>query len=189
MGKTGPALCAPLAGRVVRPAKNGKTMVIRTDGKRWSEKTEKAFLEMLAATCNVRLSAAEVGFSTTALYARRVRWPAFRDAWDAAIAHGYARIEAMLVERATDSLVRIELDGDWEPAGPPLSNAEMMNLLKLHRAAVHGGKPQNFGWRAKPWDMDEIRASILRKIEAIERARGVRVPGGVRGEGEPSGEK
>jgi hypothetical protein len=76
---------------------------------------------------------------------------------------------AMLVERATDSVVRVELDGDWEPEGPPLSNAEMMNLLKLHRAAVRGGRPQNYGWASKPPDMDEVRKGILRKIEAIAR--------------------
>jgi hypothetical protein len=170
MSKNGSAL-APLAGRVVRPAKNGKTKVIRTNGKRWSEKTEKAFLEMLAATCNVRLSAAEIGFSTVALYNRRARWPAFKAAWDAAIEQGYARIEATLIERATDSVVRVELDGDWEAAGPPLTNSEMMGLLKLHRAGARGGKPQNYAWREKPWDMDAMRKSILRKIEAIERGR------------------
>ncbi|MBN8830774.1 MAG: hypothetical protein J0G94_09145 [Sphingomonadales bacterium] len=170
MGKNGSAR-APLAGRVVRPAKNGKSKVVRSSGKRWSDRCEKVFLETLAATCNVRLSAAEVGFTAAALYRRRARWPAFKAAWDAAIEHGYARIEALLVERATDSVVRVELDGDWEPAGPPLSNAEMMNLLKLHRSTARGGKEQNYDWRAKPWDMDAIRASILRKIEAIERAR------------------
>jgi hypothetical protein len=170
MGRDGTAR-APLAGRVVRPEKDGRSKVIATRGKRWSDRSEKVFLETLAATCNVRLSAAEAGFSTTAVYGRRARWPAFREAWDAAIEHGYARIEAQLVERATDSVVRVELDGDWAPSGPPLSVAEMMNLLKIHRAQARGGPPQDYAWRQQPWDMDAIRKAILRKIEAIERAR------------------
>jgi hypothetical protein len=47
---------------------------------------------------------------------------------------------------------------------------EITNLLRLHRAAQRGGAPQNFGWRRAAPDPDAMRASILRKIEAIERA-------------------
>lgn len=165
---------APLAGRVVRPAKNGKTKIIDTNGKRWSDRTERVFLELLAATCNVRLAAREIGFSSTAIYKRRMRYPAFAALWAQAMEHGYARIEAQLVERATDSMVRIELEGDWEAGGEPLSNAEMMNLLRLHRAEVRGGAPQAFGSQRAAPDLEVIRASILRKIEAIERAPGRR---------------
>jgi hypothetical protein len=169
MDNTGTAL-APLVGHVVRPEKDGKTKIIRVKSKaRWTDKSERIFLEVLASTCNVRLAAAECGFSTVTVYKRRMRYPGFAALWAEAIEQGYARIEAMLVERATDSVVRIELDGDWEPEGPPLSNAEMMNLLKLHRASVRGGKPQNYGWASKPPDMDEVRKGILRKIEAIAR--------------------
>ncbi|MBT2186703.1 hypothetical protein [Sphingobium nicotianae] len=163
------AVPSPLAGRVVRPAINGKTKIIDTTGKRWSERAERVFLEMLAATCNVRLAAREVGFSTVAIYRRRLRYPAFAALWAEAMEHGYARIEAQLVERATDSVVRLELDGDWEQAGEPLSNAEMMNLLRLHRASVRGGKAQHYDANRKAPTLDAVRASILRKIEAIER--------------------
>jgi hypothetical protein len=183
MDKTGTAL-ASLAGCVVRPAINAKTKIIGTGGRRWSDRAEKIFLETLAATCNVRLAARACGFSTTAIYKRRMTYRAFAEDWAQALEQGYARIEAMLVERATDSVVRVEIDGDWEPSGPPLSNAEMMNLLKLHRAAVRGGSPQRYDARAKAPDMDEIRKSILRKIEAIERANAREKARRAKGEGE-----
>ena len=77
MGKTGSAPRASVVGRVVRPAKNGKTQVVCNSGKRWTDKSERIFLEMLAATCNVRLAAAECGFSTCTVYKRRMRYPGF----------------------------------------------------------------------------------------------------------------
>jgi hypothetical protein len=48
--------------------------------------------------------------------------------------------------------------------------SETMNLLRLHRASVRGGAPQDYAWRRGAPDPEAMRASILRKIEAIERA-------------------
>jgi hypothetical protein len=148
MDKIGTAL-APLVGHVVRPEKDGKTKIIRVKSKaRWTDKSERIFLEVLASTCNVRLAAAECGFSTVTVYKRRMRYPGFAALWAEALEQGYARIEAMLVERATDSVVRIELDGDWEPEGPPLSNAEMMNLLNCIAPPCAGASRRIMAGRA-----------------------------------------
>jgi len=160
------------AGRVVRPAKNGNTRVIRSRA-RWSDAAEAVFLEELAATCNVTAAAEAAGFSTTAVYQRRMRWPGFAAAWAEAVEQGYARIEAMLVERATDSLRSTSIlrqAQDEREDRPAPTFAEALNLLRLHRASVRGGAPQDYRAREKAPDMDEVRASILRKIEAIERA-------------------
>lgn len=163
--KTGKA-----GGRVVRQARNRKTQVIRTSGKRWSQEAEQRFLEELAATANVRAAAAAAGFSTITVYKRRMRWPGFAAEWQACLEQGYARIEAQLVERATDSLRSEPVTG--AAAGKAMSVAEMMNLLKLHRASVKGGAPQRYDARALPPDIEAVRASILRKIDAIERGGG-----------------
>lgn len=176
------------AGRIVRPAKNGGTKVIRASSKRWSEAAEGRFLATLAETCNVKLAAAAARFSTVAIYNRRAKWPAFAAAWDEAIATGYARLEARLVELATDSLRAPDLDDECsrgEPGdtakgvgavkgvgdGLRMTVAEALNLLRLHRASVKGGAPQRYGWRRNAPDADAVRASILRKIAAIKRAR------------------
>lgn len=166
-----------LAHAVIRPAKNGKSQVIRTHA-RWSDAAEERFLSVLAETCNITAAAEAAGFSTTTLYKRRARWPGFAAEWDAAVAQGYARLEARLVELATDSL-RAPDDGDGDgdgdaaaaaPAGPAMTVSEAMNLLRLHRASVRGGAQQDYGWRRGAPDPEAMRASILRKIEAIERA-------------------
>lgn len=243
---------APQTGRVTRPGKKTrKHQIIRTTpGKRWSAQAERLFLEELAATANVRGAAAVAGFSTTALYNRRMRWPAFAEAWAQALEQGYARIETALIEMASDTAglwsdekeriaremaaatvkaagaaarqaaagdrpevekgaaggdagggdrvagdgagrdgvagVRAGagragaleapgrrliagVDGGAVSRRPALSVAEMMNILKLHRASVRGGAAQDYGWRAGPPDMEAVRNSIRRKIEAIAR--------------------
>lgn len=58
-----------------------------------------------------------------------------------------------------------------EFSGPTMTVREAMNLLRLHRATARGGAPQNYGWRRAAPDPEAMRASILRKIAAIERAR------------------
>jgi hypothetical protein len=152
---------------VVRAEKGRGSKIVRTAGARWSLAAERRFLEVLAATANVSAAAEAAGFSTTALYRRRMRWPGFAAEWNLALEQGYARIEAMLVERASDSLRREPVAGDG--AAPAMSVAEAMNLLRLHRATVRGGAPQDYAWRQAPPDAEAVRASILRKIEAIER--------------------
>jgi hypothetical protein len=49
---------------------------------------------------------------------------------------------------------------------------QAMNLFKLHRAGQQGGKPQRYGWRRQEPDIEYVRAEILRKVAAMERARG-----------------
>jgi hypothetical protein len=164
-----PAAPAPRAGRVVRPEKNGGTKIVRTTGKRWSTEAEETFLEELAATANVTAAAEACGFSDTAIYRRRMRDPGFATAWAEALAHGYARIEAMLIETATESLRRKPIAGD-RPM-PAVGFNDALNLLKLHRASVRGGRPQRYAWRQQEPDIEDVRAEILRKVAAMERAR------------------
>ncbi|MDV3457606.1 hypothetical protein RZN05_11475 [Sphingomonas sp. HF-S4] len=179
-------------GRAVRWAKNRNTKIIRTSDARWSVKAEGVFLDELAATANVSAAAAAAGFSTTAIYRRRKMWPEFAEKWQACLDQGYARIETALVELASDSLLGAQVadageggaGGEGGAADAPAAGAsiarramtiaEAMNLLRLHRASVKGGAPQHYDARAKPPDIEAVRASILRKIEAIERGRAQR---------------
>ncbi len=193
MASSDSAASGRAAGRIVRPAKNGKTQVIRTRHF-WSEEAEETFLEELAATCNVKAAAQAAGFSTVAVYRRRMKHAGFTEAWALAIAQGYARLEAMLVERATASLSARAVEdvvakGAARPVPAEMSVGDAMSLLKLHRASVRGGPEQAYGHREKAPDVEEVRANILRKIEAIERARGLQDDGAERdaGVGAPDG--
>ena len=158
------------AGRGGLRPHSGKdgAQLVRTGRHRIGEADEQHFLDRLAASANVSLAAAETGFSTVALYNRRRRDPVFAARWDEAIAQAYARIEALLVDRAERALEGRPPDPD-SPI-PLMTVGEAIAVLKLHRASATGvgNRP---AWPARPRALDELRGSILAKLSAFDRAR------------------
>ena len=167
MSRTAPAVRSGPAGTLVRAAKNHQTKLIRTRGKRWSDRAEAEFLATLAATANITAAAAAAGFSTVAVYQRRLREPAFAARWAEALEVGYTRLECLAIEAGAATLGGTPLD-----AGRPLpamTAADVLNLLKLHRATVKGGRPQRYAWRAQEPDIEEVRAEVLRRLAVMGR--------------------
>lgn len=158
------------AGRGLRAAgKNGPQMA-RTDGKCWTDEAEAAFLDALGASCNVSMAAAAIGYTTATLYWRRRRDPAFAERWRAALEQGYVRIEAMLLDLAENALA-----GRAPDAGSPIpamTVKEALELLRMHHAAARGRAPRTPGRPARTRTLEEVQASILRKLGAVEKARG-----------------
>jgi hypothetical protein len=138
--------------------------VIRSKGQRWSDEAEEKFLDQLAASCNVSAAAEAAGFTRYSTYKRRRRDPAFARRWQAAIEQGYARIEAMLVERASNSLEGFAPDPDTPI--PQMSVKEILAVLANHRRTVQGGPRSRRQW-TRPRSLDEMRDSILAKLEAV----------------------
>jgi len=166
--KAGAARCGP-EGTIVRAGGKDGPQRVSSRGKRWTDQAEEIFLDSLAASCNVTWSARQCGFSREALYARRRRDPRFATLWQDALATGYARLEAALVKAAIDTMEGRPRDPD-SPI-PPMTAADAIAVLKLHKASVHGtGKSP--GWRGRPRSLDEVKQSILKKLAALHRARG-----------------
>jgi hypothetical protein len=147
---------------------------VHTSGRRWSDRAETVFLDHLAATANVMASAKACGFTPQALYARRRKDAAFQQRWDAALAQGYAHIEALLVQRAIEALEGFEPD----PATPivirDMTVKDAMILLGHHRRVVEGRpltKRQKWQ-RHRP--IEDTRAEIQRRIDAMQRARQIK---------------
>jgi hypothetical protein len=138
--------------------------IVRTGGKRWSDEAEAAFLDHLAATCNVTASAAACGFTATAVYKRRRRDPAFHERWKAALVQGAVRLSALLLQRAIESLEGFAPDADTPI--PAMTVNEALAVLTHHRREVEGGPRSRRQW-ARPRSLDEMRGSILAKLEAI----------------------
>ncbi|HYE58036.1 MAG TPA: hypothetical protein VD948_06005 [Rhodothermales bacterium] len=111
---------------------------VNTRGARWSDEAETIFLDHLAATANVSASAKACGFTTQALYARRRKDAAFERRWDAALAQGYAHIEALLVQRAIEALEGFEPDPDTPIMIRDMTVKDAMILLGHHRRVVEG---------------------------------------------------
>jgi hypothetical protein len=156
------------AGSRLRYGPTGRAQRIKTGGYQWSDEAEDAFFDALSATCNVRSSAAAVGFTTFTVYRQKRLRPDFAAKWRAALVQGYDAIEMELVRTALDSLEDMELDAD-RPI-PKMTVEQAMNVLRAHRGEVHG-TGRGPGRRAAPPTLDEVRTSVARKVRAIRALR------------------
>jgi hypothetical protein len=157
-----------LADQIVRATRNGRACIARASAGRWSIAAERAFLTELTATANVKAAARAAGVSATTAYNRKRQWPAFAAAWAEAQREGYDRVEMLLICAATTTL---DPEPPPEPReGPEMSVDQAMNLLKVHRAGMRGGKPQRYDWRRREPDIEEVRAEVLRRLAVMDRA-------------------
>lgn len=151
---------------VVRGRCGRRAQVARARPCEWTPRSEKRFFEALAATCNVKASAHEAGHGLSSAYCYRKRSNAFAERWDEALTIGYHRLEFALLERLGSTEYWPQIDGD-API-PPMRADEAIHLLWMHKKRVYevGNLP---GRKPRLPKLDDVRASILRKIEIIER--------------------
>lgn len=98
---------------------------------RWSKRSEEIFLVELTATGSIRLAAKAAGFSTAAIYKRRMKDQHFMAACEAALETGKARVQAYLVEAATRTFDPDELPVAEDHDMPKVSIGEAINIAKL----------------------------------------------------------
>jgi len=150
---------------VVRGTNGRRVQVARARLRQWTPRAEDRFLAVLAATCNVDAACAEVGLSPVSAYEHRKRWPAFARRWREAIKLGSIRLQFAQVIYAANPASSLDLP---EPAElPPASFDERMHCLYMHQHETDGIGARPGGY-ARPRPMDEVYATILSKIDAIE---------------------
>lgn len=158
---------APAPRTALRPSGKDGPQRVRINGKWWTEEDEAVFLDHLAASCNVAWSAAQTGFSAVTVYNRRRTDSVFARRWQEALADGYIRLETELLGTAVTFVERLRSDDEL-----PLKHMTVREAIALLNR--HGrGDPATRGGRfqARPRSLDEVRDSILAKLEAIEAAR------------------
>ena len=143
-----------------------RVQIARSRLKQWSPRVEERFLATLAATCNVKAACAAAGMTAASAYSHRKRWQRFAERWDAAVEEGYVRLEMGLIHAGGNLFSDEEL-----PEAAPITEMtadHAIHLLHMHKYRVHriGKRP---GLRAREPDIEDSRAEILRKVEAIER--------------------
>lgn len=157
----------------LRYGPTGKPQRVKSRGYHWCEETEDEFFDILAASCNVTLACESVGFSTPTVYRFRNERPEFDARWQAALALGYDRLELELLRAAHDSLADVK-PFDADRPIPKMTVEQAMNVLRAHRNEVNGIERRGPGKRARRKSFAEVRDAVIKKIEAIERARGER---------------
>ena len=166
-GKSGPK--GP-KGTIARASGKDGPQIVRSDGHRWTDEAEEIFLDSLAASNNVTWSAAQSGFSTAAIYARARNDPGFHQRIAAARDQARDRIDEGLYRAAEDFL-----SGRVPDPGSPLivtSVDQAIAIQKLNRPASTG-EGRRPAWPARPRTLAEVHDSILRKLSAIARKRGI----------------
>lgn len=136
---------------------------------RWTKVRKELFLDHLAGTCNVKASASAAGVNWWSVYSLRRRDAAFAAAWREALIAGYDLLETELVGFALAGGGRGAGDREIETAGARIDVDTALRLLSSHRGKLSGKarhEPQ-----ARRATREETDAAILKKLDAMERAR------------------
>lgn len=159
------------AGRWLRRNISGQAQEARPRAGGWSAKKEAAFLDSLAKHCHIGRAARAAGVRHTTCYRRRRSHPDFARAWDEAIDDARAALSAKLMRQAVNG-TRAGEGGERLIAEPDddraiEDTALALAMIKL-REALAARRAREAATDEPP--IEEVRASILAKIEAIEAA-------------------
>lgn len=135
--------------------KSGRLQLRLAPPGRMTKLAEQAFFRALAASANVKLSAAAAGFSYGSFYYRKYTRPAFAREMRIALKMGCERLECVLM---ATSLPESWQDDSWrnrEPAPiPPMTADQAIQLLCLHDKSVNQSweRPHRRKRRGEPWE-------------------------------------
>jgi hypothetical protein len=161
--------------------KGGEPVVVRTRGGRLqirpahkgklTKKCEQAFFAALAATANIRLSAAATGASARAFYRRREKDRAFAREMRLALRTGFERVEAAALMAG---LPQSYADDAWRHNAPlpipAMTPSQALQLLCLHDKSVYQSweKPHR---RQRRGESEETYTERLRAMRMVEERR------------------
>ena len=113
------------------------TLKTKAKPQTWTKGCRESFLTRLAETSNVAASARAAKMPVGSVYALRRKSPEFCAAWAQALAEGYARLEASLLEAALKKVSgAVDVDELKRQA-----QAHRLSLLAQHRPSVKGLVP------------------------------------------------
>jgi len=141
-------LPAPTAGSGVVPFDPEPSRRVYAAG--WNATRQRLYIETLAETGSVHLSAKAAGLSARSAYALRVRSPAFSAAWDAAQQLAVGRLSALAFDRAIHGRVE-QVYHQGELVGEKRVPSERLLMWLLSRL-----DPKRF---ALPWERDRDAAA------------------------------
>jgi hypothetical protein len=135
----------------------------------------------LTVSGSVSRAAKAAGFSTAALYKRRLKDRHFAQAWDAALETGKARVQSLLVEAATRTFDPDELPISDDHEIPKVTVSEAINIAKMpartSEASGPGGAVRGRWYEGRfiaddyeptPEERQEVTDRILAKLEGLK---------------------
>lgn len=146
----------------------------------WDSRRRGLFLRALARTKRVDTACAAAGMSNSAAYELRARSVRFARAWEKALGGELPSVIDAVFARAVEGWDEPIVQGGQVVATRwRYSDGLLRDLLRYERGRVAGagggGGGSGAAGRAKPWQrpktMDELRDSILTKLENLDRQR------------------
>ena len=130
-----------------------------------SERQRRRFLEALAGTCNVSLSAQTAGVRPQRVYDLKARDASFRLGWDRALAAGYAELELIMLRRALHGVEKVVKAPDGKlTVMIHYSDRLGLALLKMHREGASYADEHDV-------ETEEHREACERIVARLERLR------------------
>ncbi len=141
------------------------------------------FLDMLGMTCNVTQAAAHAGVSASTVWRARHRDPVFQEQWREALATGYDRLEALVLEhggagvRVVPDPARAEGDdatddataSTAEPIDVPFDFERALKVLVYRRGERNGEPNRRTGRPPGQATREETNAALLKALNAAKR--------------------
>lgn len=143
-----------------------RVQIARARLKQWDARAEDRFLEVLAATCNVKAGCAAVGLTAASAYEHRKRWPAFAARWDQVVAWSSERIECGLLQAGANLY-----SSDEVPMDVPITEMtaeQALMTLRLHRQSPRPGRRPP-GRPPRVASLEEATAAIRKALAKYER--------------------
>lgn len=151
----------------------GRPVQMRRQKQGWTAARRDRFLDLVAATCNVRLAAEEIGLTLASVYALRRREPEFGERWRMALLAGYDRLEGELLRKSIHAL-EDGVDGTNDPdtlVKGPVTFDQAMSLLERHRKLLAQGERPVRRAGYKEATEAETNEALEKKLASLRRKR------------------
>ncbi len=175
-----------MADEVIAERRLGGGVQLCAKNRLWTQARRKTFLDTLASSANVELSARAAGVKGPAAYKLRYRDQAFAALWDEALATGYARVEQALIERAQIGANAVEIEGEGpllygtiggahEPEAARIVDDRVEMDVKLAQWLLERHdrvtRREPIALVSKAADRKAVEAKILKKLDLLAKRR------------------
>jgi hypothetical protein len=156
------------AGQTLHNGNRGKPQVrpVRKDG--WTATKRGAFLDHIAATCNVTEAARLVGMGQSGAHKLRRVDPDFAQQWRGALSAGFDRLQAMLIERAMGPLT-VQIGDTPMPDVSTMDTELAMRLVEHHRRTIAGAPKRRGGPVPTRATEEETNAALLKRLKILHK--------------------
>ena len=166
--------------QVIKRGRDGRLQLVAAGAKRWSRPVEERFFAALSASGTISAAARAVGFSVNCIDLRRRKWPDFARRMEEALEAAEVEIEFRLADRSRGPAAERGSPGGGGAgeagAGEAGAMAEKfdpdlaLRFLRF-REEKRRGRAKGRGRGPVPRRLEDVKESILQKLEAIARHR------------------